>query len=101
MNDIGYSIVRDPPAIVFSDERWSVLLSSDYTMVELVAMMSGLRIAGINVEAFPLDGGVMLLHPELPHHAPPSAAFLLECMQMGKCTASTLTLQKVNRSEVR
>lgn len=76
-------IQRDPPSVVANDERWSVLLSADYTMQEMAAMMGGLASRGIEVEALPLGDGVLMLRPMWPHHEAPSAVDLLLCMRDG------------------
>jgi hypothetical protein len=83
---------RSAPAVVVNDERWSVLLSSDYTMCELLAMMSGLAMIGICVQALQIGEGLMMLRPEFPHVEPPTALQLLECMRLGKQSTARLVV---------
>lgn len=84
---------RDAPTVIANDERWSVLLSADYTMQELAALMGGLRLARIAVEAFPLGEGVFALIPLLPNHPPPDAKFLMSCMAVGALQLPRLAIR--------
>lgn len=66
-----------------NDERWSVWLDPETTLLETVALMSGLRLIGIPVEAHNVGDGVFALTPLTLHREPPSAYELLQCMSLG------------------
>lgn len=71
------------PVIRANDERWSVWIDPNTTLLETVALMSGLRLIGISVEAHNIGDGVFALTPINPHREPPSAYELLQCMRLG------------------
>lgn len=66
-----------------NDERWSIWLDADTTMLELIALMQGLRLCGEEVEAAHVGEGVFCLRPLLPHTPPPSAVMLISCQGLG------------------
>lgn len=92
-DELRDALKPDPPSVVANDERWAVLLSEDYTIREMLAMMAGLSAwKGIQVEALPLGEGVMMLRPISPHHEPPTALDLIECMRIGKHSCARLVV---------
>lgn len=63
-----------------NDERWSVWLSPDATVVELAALMHGL---GCKVEARDMGGGAFAILPIDPATPAPSAAQVANVLEHG------------------
>lgn len=63
-----------------NDERWSVWLSPDATVVELAALMGGL---GCKVEARDMGGGAFAVFPVDLTVPPPTAGFIVGILEHG------------------
>lgn len=69
--DLAASSERDNVATVMENGRnWSVWLSPDATVVELAALMAGLRSGGVEVAAEHMGAGAFALVPLKPTPAP-------------------------------
>lgn len=70
--------------VLANDERWQILLSPEHTIVELAAIMGGLKIHGIMVEAMVHDDGSVSVIPTDQYQERPTIETVLLWMWEGK-----------------